>query len=220
LIQQLTLVGKRNTTLAFFTSYERSLLKTAWGSQKARLNRDSFLPFGSCSLCLLAARDPVACPEGDLFCRECAINNLLAQRKEITRLEKEWIRQKGDLDDSKKLDEEDEHDKDVEDFERVQMGLQSKNKRKAGDLGEPDSQLRTSKQKIDQNTDEKVCPNSHYRLGQLNTNINSRRFLKFQLHSGFHHRHQTLDQNRLKTNHQNCRVYVHHLRNRLLTITR
>jgi nitric oxide synthase-interacting protein len=150
-------IGKRNTTLAFFTSYERSLLKTAWGSQKARLNRDSFLPFGSCSLCLLAARDPVACPEGDLFCRECAINNLLAQRKEITRLEKEWVRQKGDLEDSKKLDEEDEREKDVEDFERIQMGLQSNKKRKADAVGEVDANVKNSKQKLDQNTDEKVC---------------------------------------------------------------
>src|SRR5579862_2189082 len=87
--------GKRNTSLAFFTSHERSLLKTTWGSQATRLTRDSFLPFSSCRLCLLPSRSPVACAaNGHIFCRECAMNNLLAQRKEIKRLEKESEKQR------------------------------------------------------------------------------------------------------------------------------
>lgn len=89
--------SKRNTSRAVFTSYERSLLRSTWGSRSTRLSRDSFLPFGSCGLCLLPARNPVACAvNGDLFCRECAVNDLLAQRKEIERLERErerWERE-------------------------------------------------------------------------------------------------------------------------------
>ena len=82
--------GKRNTSLAFFTAHERDELRSTWGSQSTRLTRDSFLTFGSCQLCLLPARDPVSCgSDGHLFCRECAVNNLLAQSKELKRLKKE-----------------------------------------------------------------------------------------------------------------------------------
>jgi nitric oxide synthase-interacting protein len=115
--------SKRNTALAFFTNYERSLLKTAWGSQSTTLSRDHFLPFGSCSLCLLPAVDPVACPHGDIFCRECALTNLMAQRSEIKRLEREWERRrKEDLEDEARGDDE-VRERAVRDFERVQAGL-------------------------------------------------------------------------------------------------
>ncbi|KAJ5369038.1 uncharacterized protein N7496_008798 [Penicillium cataractarum] len=83
--------SKRNTSLPHFTSYERTLLRSTWGSKRSHISRDSFLPFASCRLCLQPARAPVvACAtNGDLFCRECAISDLLAQRQEIKRLERE-----------------------------------------------------------------------------------------------------------------------------------
>ncbi|KIW02356.1 uncharacterized protein PV09_06178 [Verruconis gallopava] len=115
--------SKRNTALAFFTSYERSLLKTAWGSQSQILSRDHFLPFGSCSLCLLNAVDPVACPNGDIFCRECALNNLVAQRAEIKRLEKEWERRRKEELESEELEEAEVRARELAEFERVQAGL-------------------------------------------------------------------------------------------------
>ncbi|TID15087.1 Bifunctional purine biosynthesis protein [Venturia nashicola] len=118
--------SKRNTSLAFFTAYERSLLSTAWGSQRTRLSRDSFLPFGSCSLCLLPARDPVACPNGDVFCKECALNNILAQRQEIKRLEKEMERRKEDELEAEGRDEEEVRERAVREFELVQLGIESK----------------------------------------------------------------------------------------------
>ncbi|CBX97308.1 similar to RING finger domain protein [Plenodomus lingam JN3] len=106
-----------------FTSHERNALKDRWGSQTTRLTRDSFLPFGSCQLCLLPSVDPVCCPQGDLFCRECAMTNLLAQRKEIKRLEKLAERLKHEDADQKAREEEEARVRAVEDFEAVQMGL-------------------------------------------------------------------------------------------------
>ena len=118
------LKGKRNTSLAFFTSYERSLLKSTWGSQATRLSRDSFLPFASCRLCLQIARDPVACAvNGDMFCRECAVSNLIAQRKEIKRLEKDYERRKKEEEEVEREKGEEEKGRAVEEFERVMMGL-------------------------------------------------------------------------------------------------
>ncbi|KAF2278019.1 uncharacterized protein EI97DRAFT_432107 [Westerdykella ornata] len=118
--------SKRNTSRAVFTSYERESLKSSWGSQSTRLSRDSFLPFGSCSLCLLPAVDPVCCPHGDLFCRECAMTNLLAQRKEIKRLEKVAERLKEEEEERRLREEEEARQRAVEEFEAVQMGLEFK----------------------------------------------------------------------------------------------
>ncbi|KNG46410.1 zinc finger containing protein [Stemphylium lycopersici] len=109
-----------------FTSYERNSLKDRWGSQATRLTRDSFLPFGSCQLCLLPSVDPVCCPQGDLFCRECAMTNLLAQRKEMKRLEKVNERQKLEDEDQKLREEEEARLRAVEEFEAVQQGLSVK----------------------------------------------------------------------------------------------
>ncbi len=117
--------GKRNTSLAFFTSHERSLLKSTWGSQATRLSRDSFIPFASCQLCLQVARDPVACASNaDIFCRECIVSNLLAQRKEIKRLEKEDARRRKEEEEAKRARGEEEKGRAVEEFERVIMGME------------------------------------------------------------------------------------------------
>jgi nitric oxide synthase-interacting protein len=124
--------SKRNTSLPHFTSYERGLLRSTWGTKRSAIGRDSFLPFGSCRLCLQPARAPVvACASnGDLFCRECAISDLLAQRQEIKRLEKE-------RDEARKRIAEDEErslvemkERDLKDFELVSMGLENNGGRK------------------------------------------------------------------------------------------
>ncbi|KAJ5438147.1 uncharacterized protein N7458_009145 [Penicillium daleae] len=118
--------SKRNTSLPHFTSYERSLLRSTWGTKRSLISRDSFLPFASCRLCLQPARAPVvACAtNGDLFCRECAINDLLAQRQEIKRLEKEReeARKRIAEDEERMLDE--ARRRDLRDFELGEMGLQ------------------------------------------------------------------------------------------------
>jgi nitric oxide synthase-interacting protein len=125
--------SKRNTSLPHFTSYERSLLRSTWGTKRSLISRDSFLPFASCRLCLQPARAPVvACAtNGDLFCRECAINDLLAQRQEIKRLEKEReeARKRIAEDEERMLDE--ARRRDLRDFELGEMGLQGGRKRKA-----------------------------------------------------------------------------------------
>lgn len=118
--------SKRNTSLPHFTSYERGLLRSTWGTKRSVIGRDSFLPFASCRLCLQPARAPVvACAsDGDLFCRECAINDLLAQRQEIKRLEREREEAKKRLaeDDERTLEE--ARRKELHDFELVSMGLE------------------------------------------------------------------------------------------------
>ncbi|KAF2834404.1 hypothetical protein M501DRAFT_595982 [Patellaria atrata CBS 101060] len=116
--------SKRNTSLAFFTSHERAQLKSTWGSQRTHLSRDSFLPFSSCQLCLLPSRDPIACAHGDVFCRECAVSNLLAQRQEIKRLEKEEEKRRKEEGEQSRREEDEAAERAVREFEMVQMGLE------------------------------------------------------------------------------------------------
>ena len=102
-------------------------MKGSWGSQKARLGRESFLPLGACRLCLQSAREPVACRDGGhVFCRECAVTNLLAQKKEIQRLVKEEERKKDDEAEAKMEKDGEKQEGLVQNFERTMMGLESK----------------------------------------------------------------------------------------------
>lgn len=138
--------SKRNTSLPHFTSYERGLLRSTWGTKRTVIGRDSFLPFASCRLCLQPARSPVvACAShGDLFCRECAINDLLAQRQEIKRLEREREDAKKRLAEDEERALEEARRRELRDFELVSMGLESGSgngngsgkKRKAGEAEE------------------------------------------------------------------------------------
>lgn len=77
----------------------------------------------------MRAREPVACPQGDLFCRECVVENLLAQRKEIKRMQTELDRRMQDDEEQRMLEEEEAKQKAVKDFELLQMGLEIRNSR-------------------------------------------------------------------------------------------
>jgi nitric oxide synthase-interacting protein len=109
-----------------FTSHERSLAKAAWSSTTARLSRDSFLPFASCRLCLLPARTPVSCSHGDVFCRECALSSILAQKKEIKRLEKTREKEEKEAGEDRAREDAEAKERAVQEFEKIQMGLEAK----------------------------------------------------------------------------------------------
>ncbi|RYP02668.1 hypothetical protein DL765_010703 [Monosporascus sp. GIB2] len=125
--------SKRNTSRAVFTSHERELARRAWGSTSARLSRESFLPFASCALCLEVARDPVACAtRGDLFCRECALSNILSQKREARRLERARELEAREARDARARADEEARERAVREFEMVQSGLDVKGRAGAG----------------------------------------------------------------------------------------
>ncbi|KAK6543924.1 hypothetical protein TWF694_000642 [Orbilia ellipsospora] len=126
-----------NSSSSWFTSYERSLLKTDYGTQRQRLTRDHSKAIDYCNLCLQRARDPVCCStHGDIFCRECAISNLLSQRQEIKRLQKEIEKRHAEEEEDRVRLEREAVELGIKEFEEVQMGLEKRKKdlkRKAGD---------------------------------------------------------------------------------------
>lgn len=76
--------SKNNNDLAYFTYDEKK--KLGYGTQRERLGKDSIKPFDSCSLCLKPVIDPMSCQKGHIFCKECILECLLAQKKDIQRI--------------------------------------------------------------------------------------------------------------------------------------
>lgn len=121
------------------------MLRSNWGTQSTRLGRESFLPFGHCRLCLSLAIDPVTCSgmkttktttEGGggtttdtnngmtrvhLFCRECALNDLMTQRKEIKRLERDFETKNREMEGDRRREAEERKKRDLERFERQEL---------------------------------------------------------------------------------------------------
>jgi nitric oxide synthase-interacting protein len=102
------------------------MARAAWGSSTAHLSRDSFLPFASCWLCLEPAIDPVACLHGDIFCRECALSNILAQKKEIKRAEKAREQEEREAQGEKARRDAEAQERAIREFELTQAGLSIK----------------------------------------------------------------------------------------------
>ncbi|KAM1033357.1 hypothetical protein ACFX13_037672 [Malus domestica] len=75
--------SKNNNDLAFFTYDEKK--KLGYGTQRERLGRDSIKPFDACCLCLKPFIDPMCCQKGHVFCKECILECLLSQKKDIHR---------------------------------------------------------------------------------------------------------------------------------------
>ncbi|KAF6153933.1 hypothetical protein GIB67_023710 [Kingdonia uniflora] len=76
--------SKNNNDLAYFTYDEKK--KLGYGTQKERLGKDSIKPFDSCFLCLKPFIDPLCCQKGHVFCKECILECLLSQKKDIQSL--------------------------------------------------------------------------------------------------------------------------------------
>ncbi|XP_073134367.1 E3 ubiquitin-protein ligase CSU1 [Henckelia pumila] len=75
--------SKNNNDLAIFTYNEKRQL--GYGTQKERLGKDSIKPFDACCLCLKTFIEPMSCSKGHVFCKECILECLLSQKKDIQR---------------------------------------------------------------------------------------------------------------------------------------
>ena len=95
--------------------------------------------FDACSLCLQRARDPVACQEGHLFCKECAYNDLRAflfptrsfrklkypvtQKKDIKKQKERLEAMKRDAEEEKARAKAAARERVLAEFERSHIGL-------------------------------------------------------------------------------------------------
>ena len=107
--------SKNNRGSSVFTYMERKMLKqkNLWGDIKGRLSQDNQKSFEQCSICLSLAINPVCCPKGSLFCKQCLLENFLFQKQEIKKITKKYEdqEQKKDQEKSKeKVENKNEND--------------------------------------------------------------------------------------------------------------
>lgn len=95
---------------------------TACYSQQ-RIGRDSFREYNACFLCLQTARDPVACPEGHLACRECMYESILQQKQNIKREQRLMEQKVRDLENLKARETEEAKQALLDDFEKTQTSM-------------------------------------------------------------------------------------------------
>ncbi|QRW27059.1 RING finger protein [Rhizoctonia solani] len=91
-----------------------------------RLGVDSMKRFDACTLCLQQAREPVACGEGHLYCKECIYTDLLSQKKDIKRFKAKLEELQREEEAEKARAAQAARDRVLRDFERNQLGLASR----------------------------------------------------------------------------------------------
>ncbi|EAU83936.2 hypothetical protein CC1G_10341 [Coprinopsis cinerea okayama7 len=113
--------SKNNTASSIFSYAEYK--KLDYGTKKQRLGNESMRRFDACSLCLNRARNPVACNEGHLFCKECVIADLLTQRKDIERQKERLEALKREAEEEKARARQAARERVLLEFEKGQLGL-------------------------------------------------------------------------------------------------
>ncbi|OAX42233.1 hypothetical protein K503DRAFT_766964 [Rhizopogon vinicolor AM-OR11-026] len=113
--------SKNNTASSVFSYAERQ--KAEYGTKRQRLGNESMRNFDACALCLQRAREPIACDEGHLFCKECVYNDLLTQKKDIKRQKERLERLKKEAEEEKERAREAARERVLRDFEKGQLGL-------------------------------------------------------------------------------------------------
>ncbi|KAF9261527.1 hypothetical protein L218DRAFT_930747 [Marasmius fiardii PR-910] len=116
--------SKNNTASSIFSYAEYK--KLDYGTRRQRLGNESMRQFDACALCLNKAREPVACNEGHLFCKECVYTDLLTQKKDIKRQKEKLEVLKKEAKEERFRAKEAARERVLADFEKGQLGLSSK----------------------------------------------------------------------------------------------
>lgn len=106
-----------------FRASERAELKKHWGKAERRLGAASFKDFDHCSICLHAAVEPLACPKGHLFCKECIYESLMAQKEHQKRQMRLFEEQVKAAEDEKRKTEAEEKAKEAQLFAQLESGI-------------------------------------------------------------------------------------------------
>lgn len=78
-----------NTARGNFTYAEYQMLRDRWGSRRKRLGAENLRAFDACCLCLQRAQRPVCDSHGHLFCKECVLSDIITQKGQLARADKQ-----------------------------------------------------------------------------------------------------------------------------------
>lgn len=113
--------SKNNTASSIFSYAEYKKLE--YGTKRQRLGNESMRQFDACALCLNRAREPLACNEGHLFCKECVYTDLLSQKKDIQRQKSRLEAMKQEAEEEKARAKVAARERVLLDFEKGQLRL-------------------------------------------------------------------------------------------------
>ncbi|KIM41532.1 hypothetical protein M413DRAFT_445515 [Hebeloma cylindrosporum] len=113
--------SKNNTASSIFTYAEYK--KLDYGTKRQRLGNESMRRFDACALCLNRAREPLACHEGHLFCKECVYTDLLSQKQAIKKQKTKLEALKREAEDERTRARNAARERVLQDFEKGQLGL-------------------------------------------------------------------------------------------------
>ncbi|KAI9250884.1 hypothetical protein BDA99DRAFT_204314 [Phascolomyces articulosus] len=161
--------SKNNTASSVFTYHETKSLD--YGTKKQRLGRDSFREYDACFLCLQTARDPVACPQGHLACRECMYESILTQKQNIKREQRLLEQKLQALEEKKDKETEEARQVMLDQFEKTQTSMlghrrQPVKKKEEEKEKEEDKNTQGVKRKIQDATDEDQLERTAKRLAE------------------------------------------------------
>eukprot|EP01101_Sappina_pedata_P011137 TRINITY_DN7256_c0_g1_i1.p1 TRINITY_DN7256_c0_g1~~TRINITY_DN7256_c0_g1_i1.p1 ORF type:complete len:322 (+),score=101.49 TRINITY_DN7256_c0_g1_i1:2-967(+) len=115
--------SKNNTASAVFTYHEKKQLAGVYGTKTQRLAGVSLHQFDSCRLCLQPVIDPMSCPHGHLFCRECIFKYLLKTKKALKMQHELYERQQLAISQEQSIKEELKKERQIEQFEKSMSGI-------------------------------------------------------------------------------------------------
>lgn len=121
--------AKNNTALGYFTKHEKGKM-SGWGTQKVRLSSDSLRAWDACGLCLKLPKEPLVCPNGDMFCKYCIFESLLNQKEHIKKNTKKYEKQQQALENAKNQEEQEKIIQKILAFHNLEVGNLANMKKK------------------------------------------------------------------------------------------
>ncbi|KAJ7269776.1 hypothetical protein C8J57DRAFT_1607591 [Mycena rebaudengoi] len=115
--------SKNNTASSIFSYAEYRKAAADYGTKRQRLGNESMRRFDACSLCLQTAREPVCCKDGHLFCKECAVSDLLTQKKDLKRQKEKAEQIRREIEEEVERAKTAARERVLLEFERGQLGL-------------------------------------------------------------------------------------------------
>ncbi|KAI0357710.1 hypothetical protein OH77DRAFT_1421801 [Trametes cingulata] len=139
--------SKNNTASSIFSYAEYK--KLDYGTKRQRLGHESMRRFDACALCLQRARDPVACQKGHLFCRECALTDLVTQINDIKRQKVRLEAMKKEAEEERQRAREAARERVLREFEKGQLGLAATSSISTSSRADSSDGARGTKRKFD-----------------------------------------------------------------------
>ena len=121
--------SKNNTASSIFTYGEKIKLKE-YGTVKQRIGQDSQRKFEMCHLCLHKVENPMCCENGHIFCKDCIVEYIVAEKKRVKKIVEEYDERCKSHEGKKEEEERKKKEKFIENFEKVENITSNKKKQK------------------------------------------------------------------------------------------